>query len=191
MKTRRNVIPLVLIGMFMVSFIWLRALFISAGITNGSIKGIALDSKGELFIGTSNQMVVMQDGKEIRSFLLPIDDNYCFLIENDNLLIASQRSCFAKVLDLYGNHISDSMLTFEDLKESANVTIKADGKTYTIIDKSFFKQKEIQCDNVTIYKMSVVDCLFSDRVFYPLNAVFFICYTICLFRLLKKRAIRK
>ena len=70
MKTRRNVIPLVLIGIFMVSFIWLRALFISAGITNGSIKGIALDSKGELFIGTSNQMVVMQDGKEIRSFLL-------------------------------------------------------------------------------------------------------------------------
>ena len=153
-------IPLIILAFILNLLIVLKVFFSFSSITAGAIQGIAADVEGKLYIGTENTILVFCGETQIDDIDLPSSHNYCFCIKNDRIVISRQDRRGTKEYDLKGNYISDSDLSYEEVKKfsAKSIVIEPDEKVYELLDYSGFKPAKVTVDDRVIYRESLSSC---------------------------------
>ncbi len=105
-----------------------RMTFISRGEIVGSLQGFDVDSKGNIYIGAENKIIVINNGEQVESIVPPTNRSYCFYIDSDVLYIGCASDSKGGAYDLDGNEISYGGFSYSQIKE------KAKGRSF-IVDK--------------------------------------------------------
>ena len=176
MNKAQLIFSLILSWFFVLLCIVLHVFFIDGGIIAGDIKGFAIDTQENLYIGVHNRIIKFAEGdKDNDDILIPqMTDEYCFFIEDDSLIIGTKKGQSVKKYDLQGNYIEKSPLTYDEAKtqSSYKTLVSENGNTFKLLDYHGFKPAEVQRNGKTVYHMSIIDFLFSDTIFFVLLIVF-------------------
>ena len=112
-------------------------------------------------MGKLERIEVYDGQKLVRTITQPKE--FYFVINEDQLYIATPYEYEVKVYDLAGNYIMDSDIPYEEIKEiSTSKRIICKGEKYCLEKHHGLLPYEIiRGDNTTIYKMTMLDFLFS------------------------------
>ena len=184
--------PLIITGALMVFFVWLQFFLSVSGVVSGKMHGFDIDAKERLYVGVGKQINVYTDG-ELTYVIRPVlPEPYRFFIQDDTLVIGYQNGRATRVFDLAGNYLSESELSFKDVRKRAETNKFAEhfGKEYSYEDHFGLKPAEIRCNGDVLYRMSWLDFLFTGVPFFAILAVLAVCFTFSLLLLLSDEEAR-
>lgn len=159
--------PLIILAFILNLLIVLKVFFSFSSITAGAIQGIAADSEDKLYIGTENSIIVFGGETRLEKIDSPSSHNYCFCIREDRIVISRQDRRGTKEYDLKGNYISESNMSYDEVKKiSANPIVTESGdRVYELLNYNGFKPAVVTYHGKIIYSESLSDYLFSTPVF--------------------------
>lgn len=158
---------LIIIIVLGVLFMFIRTGFtMSNKVPEGPILSFDVDSKGNIYIGTYELIRVYKDNSLIRIIESPDSRNYCFYIENDQLIIGCSGDKKGGTYDLEGNELSYGEFTFEEVEDASSTKeLVANGHLYKLNEYFGFAPYTITCDGVEVYRMPTLDYVFNGIPF--------------------------
>lgn len=153
--------------LFLVSTI--KFVLLGAGIiSDGIIRGFAVDTTDNIYIGKKNVIEVYHNGILFRTIKPPTSREYRFYYEEGQLIIGCATDSGAgKIYDLSGNFIKKSDLNYEEIKYEAKkrTRIVQNGDEYEL------KRNVIFCNGQELYRMSAAEYFFNGIPFWVISIV--------------------
>lgn len=174
----KKVFALFVAGLCFIIFVIARLLLSANGVISyGSLKGFAVDSEENIYIGTPKKIEVYKNGRKIRIINPSTSRDYCFYIEEDELIIAHASDYSSYVFDLYGNYISEGNdnYTVVDGKAERRKSMVQNGNQYELKEYFGFKPYAVLCNGEIVYRQSTIDFCFYGLQFWIFFLIEFAC----------------
>lgn len=165
MSMWKKAVPMIAVGLIAGLFTVLCLFLSAAGYINGSLHGFDLDAEENLIIGTSKNLLVYSDGERIRTIHLhpAMEYDYRFVIQDNTILVGSQKWRTSKVYDLEGSFLFNSDLKYENIREIAEsrTVLELNGNVYSMKQYMGFAPAEILLNGEIVYRQPLWDFLLS------------------------------
>lgn len=134
-----------------------------SGLATISYNGFAYDREGNLYLGKSDRVEVMDtEGTVIRTFKAKANLNFDFTISNDEIIMVAGNDLYW--MDLSGNVIEEELHSkrWQEFlpRGSENIFVDEDGTTYTMEYSGFLRTSIFRWDGdqkVEVFKMPLFD----------------------------------
>ena len=165
--------------------------FVESGTVLGDIKGFAIDSEETLYIGVHGKIVKCEDGELTK--ILDVHGEYCFFIQDDTIILGSQRAQEVEIYDLNGELLSNSPLRYQeaDARSSYRELVGKKGSVFEYRTHHFLLPREILRNGEVVYKMSVSDFLLSDTLYVGSTLILGVCGAFFLIRALRNPEVKQ
>lgn len=161
-------------------FTWIFLFSVATGKANIIINGIAVDSKGFVYVGYDRKINVYNNSELVKKISIPTSRGYGFTIDNDNILLSTgdytylmnlDGTVLDKQLDSYENHVYS--------KYSFKNTVGDSFKVKSIL----FKTQIVKNNNITVYQISKSD--FMAKLFFEISCLSIVIVVPCLIKIFK------
>ncbi len=151
-----------------------------APISGGSGE-IAVDSEGNIYIGSNKTIYRIGTCGEIDKYTMPAKNQYHFFIRNDKLYYSSYSGKGNGIYDLECNYLKDNPYDYYKTKKISheNRIVQYGEKTYEIDMGSVFSPYEIRCNGETYYRQATLDFLLNGKIVVLWVALYFL--SVCSF----------
>lgn len=178
---KRNLLIFLVFYVNIIAFLLGFSLFsVATGKANIIINGIAVDSKGFVYVGYDRKINVYNNSELVKKISIPTSRGYGFTIDNDNILLSTgdytylmnlDGTVLDKQLDSYENHVYS--------KYSFKNTVGDSFKVKSIL----FKTQIVKNNNITVYQISKSD--FMAKLFFEISCLSIVIVVPCLIKIFK------
>lgn len=146
-------------------------LIFTDNIETSGIYAFSVDSEENIYIGTRNEITVIQEGTPQRKIYFDADDGYYFCIENDEILVAYGTDLFYR-FDLEGNKLPTGDVNYDEIKAaSSERSVNIKGHYYEMHKNLGIMPYTITCDGIEVYRMTTLDYIFNGLPFFVFLAL--------------------
>ena len=139
---------------------------VATGKANIVLNGIAVDSKGVVYIGYDKSIEVYNESKFIKKIPIPTSRGYEFTIDDDNIVFFTGEYIY--LLSLDGKVIDKKLDSYENHVYSKNTFKSESGDVYKI-ESVLLKTKVIKNNNEIMYQISDRDLI--AKIFFEISVL--------------------